>query len=591
MALLWLDNTSSGCHTMLRILCIPLGASVILVSTFWASEVVGQSSENGIDERIERALCAGHDSPEAAIQACSRLLRQNGNDSIFYENRARAYARTRDHRNAVIDYTKAINLNRTNPTAYVNRGLSYRELGEFQPAITDLDEAIRLRPNSPAYYLIRGFTYLQAGKSTAAIRNYDRAIALEASNSSAFAYRGWARAREGEMDAALQDASHALSLQPKNRIAFLVKAMALISNGQLREAITQYDHAIQVDPHFWTAVAERGDAYRRLGRLDRALGDLNTAISQSPAYIPAYVHRGLTYEALRETRNAIADYRHVIAANVGLDAKDRDAQKQALARLEALNRAPNVQGPLNNTTQRIALLIGNVDYNEDVGPLTHPTQDVDAIREALRTVGFSDENIIIIKDADLRTISISINRYISRLSQAGSNAIGFFYYSGHGAANPENQTNYLIPIDARNANTTELWQESYPLEQFIRKIAQEAPHATHFIVLDACRNELRLTPARTLGNTKGFVPVLGASGTLVAYATALNKSAADDGTYAKLLAEEITKPGREAVTMFRKVQNRVHEAIRQDPYLLISPIQDIYFAGSPPELVVRRDLR
>ena len=37
--------------------------------------------------------------------------------------------------------------------------------------------------------------------------------------------------------------------------------------------------------------------------------------------------------------------------------------------------------------------------------------------------------------------------------------------------------------------------------------------------------------------------------------------------YAKALAEEIVKPGIEAVTMFRNVQLRIKQSIGQDPWL------------------------
>ena len=59
---------------------------------------------------------------------------------------------------------------------------------------------------------------------------------------------------------------------------------------------------------------------------------------------------------------------------------------------------------------------------------------------------------------------------------------------------------------------------------------------------------------------------------LIAYATAEGELASDVGAgvagpYAKVLAEEIVKPGVEAVTMFRRVQVRVRSTIGQGPSL------------------------
>jgi hypothetical protein len=56
------------------------------------------------------------------------------------------------------------------------------------------------------------------------------------------------------------------------------------------------------------------------------------------------------------------------------------------------------------------------------------------------------------------------------------------------------------------------------------------------------------------------------------------------GRCAKVLAEEIVKPGIEAVAMFRIVQRRVSAAIRQEPYLGFSAVGDVYVAGNTEQL-------
>lgn len=89
--------------------------------------------------------------------------------------------------------------------------------------------------------------------------------------------------------------------------------------------------------------------------------------------------------------------------------------------------------------------------------------------------------------------------------------------------------------------------------------------------------------ARSLGSSKGFVPINSTPGLLIAYSTAPNKTASDTGVgsgpYAKALAEEITRPGQEAVMMFRNVQLKVKQAIGQDPWLSFPTLRPVYFAG------------
>ena len=145
-------------------------------------------------------------------------------------------------------------------------------------------------------------------------------------------------------------------------------------------------------------------------------------------------------------------------------------------------------------------------------------------------------------------------------------------------------------MDAKSAEDSELWDQSLRLTEITRKLKGEAGNATHFVVFDACRNVLKIKQAgsKAVVQSKGFVPVSQESGILIAYATAEGELASDlgagAGPYAKVLAEEIVKPGVEAVYMFRNVQRRVRAAIKQEPYLGFNALGDVYLAGvsQPP---------
>ena len=235
---------------------------------------------------------------------------------------------------------------------------------------------------------------------------------------------------------------------------------------------------------------------------------------------------------------------------------------------------------------RIALLIGNQVYNPKVGLLRNPHDDVARVGTALKQLGFE---VTILKDADYRAMDVAIKRFITDVRSKGKGTISFFYYSGHGAANPDTQINYLIPVDVADPNDGNLWYQSFQQNDLIEKLAKLAPNATHYVVFDACRNELNLSgpAAKAIGAEKGFVPVPQTPGLLIAYATAQGKTATDvgdhGGPYARALADEIVKPGIEAVNMFRNVQIRVKEDIGQDPWLSIPALPEVYLAGRGEE--------
>src|SRR5262245_42333846 len=232
---------------------------------------------------------------------------------------------------------------------------------------------------------------------------------------------------------------------------------------------------------------------------------------------------------------------------------------------------------------RLALVIGNQDYAAKVGPLKNPRSDAALIEKSLKQLGF---RVTVLKDASYKAMDSALKRYVTEVRRAGRNALSFFYYSGHGVANPETQINYLIPVDVSDADDDKVWFESFQQNTIIDLLSKQAPNATHYVVFDACRNELNIagTAAKALGTDKGFVPITDTAGLLIAYATAPRKTASDvgdeGGPYAKTLAEELIKPGVEAVTMFRNVQLRVTQTIGQDPWLSFPSLPAVYFAGT-----------
>lgn len=245
---------------------------------------------------------------------------------------------------------------------------------------------------------------------------------------------------------------------------------------------------------------------------------------------------------------------------------------------------------------RLALLIGNKGYTAKVGPLKNPHRDVDLVEASLKRLGFK---VTVLKDATYKQMDTALKRYVTDVRRAGRGALSFFYYSGHGVANPETGINYLIPVDVSDADDDKVWFESFQQNIIIDTMSKQAPGATHYLVFDACRNELNVTGdnAKAIGVDKGFVPVADTAGLLIAYATAPKRTASDagdsGGPYAKVLAEELVKPGVESVTMFRNVQIKVKQSIGQDPWLSFPSLPPVYLAGqmeAPPAKQPERPL-
>ena len=228
------------------------------------------------------------------------------------------------------------------------------------------------------------------------------------------------------------------------------------------------------------------------------------------------------------------------------------------------------------TEARYALLIGNANYQ--VQTLKNPLNDVEQLSGVLQRVGF---HVFVVKDADLPTMESEVNRFSEQLRKnAKQNTIALIYYSGHGAQ--VDGSNYLIPLNAMSQVTAahQLKYKTMALGFLMDSIPKVQ---LKIILLDACRdNPFPVLNQKGYGQ-KGLAIIKKSSNSLVAYAAAPGKIAADGGgdlsPYAKHLALNIPREDIPIETMLRYVRSGVSQETRgfQQPEYVMSSDQAFYF--------------
>jgi uncharacterized caspase-like protein len=166
---------------------------------------------------------------------------------------------------------------------------------------------------------------------------------------------------------------------------------------------------------------------------------------------------------------------------------------------------------------RIALVIGNSAYEE--GPLVKPVNDAQLIASALRQQGFE---VIERLDVDQRRMKRAVKDFGDRLEAAHGDAIGVFYYAGHGV--PVGGENYLVPIGAVIEDEGDVDIEAVSAGSILSSIAY-ARNRLNIINLDACRNNPFARSFRS--PVRGLAVMSARTGTLIAYATAPGQVALD----------------------------------------------------------------
>ena len=119
-----------------------------------------------------------------------------------------------ESKNAIMHYTKAIELKSDYADAYNNRGIAYANKGDLDSAITDYTKAIELKPNYADAYNNRGIAYGYKGEYDPAIEDFTKAIQLKPDYADAYNNRGVDYKKKGEFNKAIVDYTKSIQLKP-----------------------------------------------------------------------------------------------------------------------------------------------------------------------------------------------------------------------------------------------------------------------------------------------------------------------------------------------------------------------------------------
>jgi carboxyl-terminal processing protease len=204
---------------------------------------------------------------------------------------------------------------------------------------------------------------------------------------------------------------------------------------------------------------------------------------------------------------------------------------------------------------RVALVIGNSAYkNGGLPALPNPANDAKLMAQTLKSVGF---DVVEAEDATQADMKSAIKQFSDKLSAAGPQGTGLFFYAGHGVQVAGE--NYLIPVDAVINKEADVDLAAVSATTVMKQM-DFAGSAVNIIILDACRNNPLSNGAR--GITRGLAEMQSSPrGSFIAYSTAPGSTAADgDGKnspYTKALAETIQEPGLSISDVFQEVRTKV----------------------------------
>ncbi len=202
----------------------------------------------------------------------------------------------------------------------------------------------------------------------------------------------------------------------------------------------------------------------------------------------------------------------------------------------------------SNSKKRVALVIGNKDYQQPFTRLNNTINDARAMKNILETRGFK---VIYKTDVTRRGFEESLEKFYREL---GASDIGLLYFSGHGLE--YDGQNYLIPTDSNIKAKTDTKYEAIALNKVTERMKLENDKL-NIVILDACRNDPFAKAMGVGGLAETNPPV----GLFVSYATGAGEVSSDgrigeNGLFTKYLIKYIQEP-----LSFRDVFQKAKEAV------------------------------
>ncbi|MGV7218444.1 caspase family protein [Bradyrhizobium sp. UFLA05-112] len=240
--------------------------------------------------------------------------------------------------------------------------------------------------------------------------------------------------------------------------------------------------------------------------------------------------------------------------------------------VEQGNAAPTaLQGP----EQRVALVIGNSNYR-NAPQLVNPDNDAQSMAQFLNSAGFE---VISATDLTQNDMLRVVQDFSAKVASRGPNTIAMVYYAGHGVQLAGE--NYLVPVDAKVSNPTELVNNSVRLVDVMSTL-ETIPSRMRIVILDACRNN----PFPSLIDAnRGLAIVDAPNGSIVGYSTAPGAEAldgkGDHSPYTQAFLNVAREPNVPIEQLFKRVRLEVNHTTdgQQTPWESSSLTSDFYFFG------------
>ncbi|MEZ4938250.1 MAG: tetratricopeptide repeat protein [Crocinitomicaceae bacterium] len=321
-----------------------------------------------------------------------------------------------DLEGAYLHYSKSLKEEKDYRT-YMGRAQVLINQQKYKEALKDYTDAIELEPEDSRIYYNRGNCFLEMGEEQAAYADFNKAIDLDPANYHAYNSRGYLYFSKDSTEKAEEDFLRAISLSLNFRRAYFNLADLYVAKNQQEIALELIAEYIQHNQEDYLAYGYLGMLYLNMGNIDLASKFLGTSLSiemNQPAAIEKLAEILVFY--LKDYEAAIVFLKDAIKISstpkiaylLGMSYFSKGQFENALTHFQMVKNNSN-----DTSFQEVELLI--VSCFDELGQNENVIQLLDSLEKVkiMPAEVSMQQSLYYLKQEDLRTSAKYLDKSIS----------------------------------------------------------------------------------------------------------------------------------------------------------------------------------
>jgi len=285
---------------------------LLLLTIFFVPTVV-------LSQNAKKFFKTGEDFVEVgnykdAIEQFTKAIDLQPDYDDAYLSRAEAYEKLGMLKEAAEDYDRASTFLDRNTDVFYNMARLYYLLGEYEKGMEKVNISIQLKRTNVDAYRIKAMILVAMERFEEALDNCNTALTLKETSENFF-LRGVVNEKIGRFSPAEEDYLKAVGKDSRNIDAYIALAELRLNLDKLPFALNHINRALEMDPDNREAYLVRSKIYVKQLDYPKAIDDISKNILMDPNDEEMYFIRGCYYQEFTQHPNAINDFTKVLMLN------------------------------------------------------------------------------------------------------------------------------------------------------------------------------------------------------------------------------------------------------------------------------------